>query len=183
MSPRPSSSKTAIVAGTLAGLLAAGLGAYYLWAQQPPAPAPAPAAVPAPLAAAAAPPAAADTPRAAAGRSKEQAAQALLALPELQAWSAWIAQDSAGAAHGALIEYESAPRTVNGKRYWQFSFVENSADAAHRWESFLVASGSEEILVEDTASDELLSLQRWRRERQPLQRRGAAQAPSGAAEN
>jgi hypothetical protein len=34
MPPRASSSKTAIVAGILAGLLAAGLGAFYLY-QQP----------------------------------------------------------------------------------------------------------------------------------------------------
>ncbi len=174
MSPRPSSSsKTTVIVGVLAGLLAAGAGTYYLQ-RQAPADAPAPAQ-PAPADASTPPPATAGAkPKAVASRSKEQASKALMALPELQAWSAFIEQNSGGAAHGALIEYDLAPRVVNGKRYWQLSFVENSAEAAHRWESFLVATGSDEILVEDAASDEPLSLERWRREKQPMQRRGGS---------
>lgn len=171
MSLRASWSKTALAAGLLAGLLAAALGSYYLFERRQ-APSAAPPASPA---AGGAPgissvPAAPAT--AGASRSKEQAALALMALPELKAWSASIERQSAGAAHGALIEYEPGQRIVNGKAYWQFSFVENSAETAQRWESFLVASGSDEILVEDTASDTLLSLERWRREKHPLQRGG-----------
>ncbi len=171
MSHRPSSSKTAIVAGTLAGLLAAAAGSYLLLERQ--AGAPAPASAPAP-AAGAAPAAIPHAAAPAASRSKDQAGTALMALPELRAWSAFIEKNSGGAARGALIEYEEAPRLVNGKRYWQFSFVENSAEAAHRWESFLVATNGDEILVEDEAGDEPLSLERWRREKQPMQRRGSS---------
>jgi hypothetical protein len=104
-------------------------------------------------------------------RTKEQAAAALMALPELQAWSALLEQESHGKAHGALIEYDPAPRKIRGKSYWQFSFVENTADAALRWESFLASSSDDEILVEDTDTDELLTIERWRKEKQPSKRR------------
>jgi hypothetical protein len=175
MSPRPSSSsKSAVIVGALAGLLAAGVGTYYAQRQ---APAEAPVQPAATAASSATAPVA--KPAAVAGRSKEQASKALMALPELQAWSAFIEKNSGGAAHGALIEYDLAPRVVNGKRYWQLSFVENSAEAAHRWESFLVATGSDEILVDDPATDEPLSLERWRREKQPMQRRGGSSPAAG----
>ena len=152
MSQRPSSRKTAIIASMLA-LLAAGLGAYYihLQAARPPASSIAPA------------------PNTAL-RSKEQASMALMALPELKAWSMQIEKTSGGKLHGALIEYDPKPRIVNGKSYWQFSFVENGADAAHRLDSFLVAASGDEILVEDAATDDLLSLERWRKEKRPMAR-------------
>ena len=153
MSQRPSPPKTAMLAATLL-LLAAGLVAYYLHQRAVPAPAHAVA----PAAQSAAP------------RSKAQASMALMALPELKAWSGQIEKNSGGTRHGALIEYDPKPRTVNGKRYWQFSFVENGADAARRIDSFLVAASGDEILVEDGASDDLLSLERWRKEKQPLAR-------------
>lgn len=162
-----------MIAGTLAGLLAAGLGAYYLQLHRPaatpaataPAPISAPAA-PAPEPAAA-PARAAEAP---AGHTRQQAAQALMALPELKAWSARIEKKSAGKMHGAVVEYDPAPRVVKGKRYWQLSFVENSAEAAERWESFLVSASDDEILVEDAVADELLSLKRWRKEYRPMER-------------
>jgi hypothetical protein len=175
MSRPASSSRTAIIAGTLAGLLSAGLAAYYLHVQQPGTPAkagmrtaPAPAAAPAPLATPA------STPGVPAVRTRAQASQALMALPELKAWSARIEHNSKGKARGALIEYDAAPRVVNGKRYWQMSFVENSADAAERWESFLVSSNDGEILVDDPVTDELISLARWRKEYHPMERGNTA---------
>lgn len=103
-------------------------------------------------------------------RSKEQGAAALMALPELQAWSALIEKNSGGKAHGGLLEYDPMPRKLNGKSYWQFSYVENSAESALRWESFLVSSSDDEILVEDATSDEVISLARWRREKHPSKR-------------
>ncbi|WP_229223702.1 hypothetical protein [Duganella sp. sic0402] len=103
-------------------------------------------------------------------RTKDQGAAALMALPELQAWSAAIEKNSGGKAHGGLLEYDPAPRKLNGKSYWQFSFVENSAEAAQRWESFLVSSSDDEILVEDATSEEAISLGRWRREKHPGKR-------------
>lgn len=95
--------------------------------------------------------------------TKQDAMDALLALPELQAWSRQIEQRSKGKAHGAVIEDDPAPREVNGKKYYQLSFVENRAEDARRRESFLVAQDGSEILVDDTESDTLLSLQEWRR--------------------
>jgi hypothetical protein len=102
--------------------------------------------------------------------TKEQAAAALMALPELQAWSAVIEKTSGGKAHGGLLEYDPAPRKLNGKNYFQFSFVENTAESAMRWESFLVSASDDEILVEDASSDEVISLARWRREKHPAKR-------------
>lgn len=95
--------------------------------------------------------------------TKQDAMDSLLALPELQAWSQQIEQRSKGKAHGAVIEDDPVPREVNGKKYYQLSFVENRADDARRRESFLVAQDGSEILVDDTESDKLLSLQEWRR--------------------
>ena len=151
-------SRLPAVAGTLAGLLAAGLGVLYFYphsGKTPPAPPPAPAMT---------------TQQAPAALTREQAVQRLMALPELKAWSAAIEKNSGGAHHGAVIEYDPAPRLVDGKPYYQMSFVENSPQAAVTWQGFLVAVAGGAILVEDEASDALLDVGRWRREQQPLQR-------------
>jgi hypothetical protein len=97
-------------------------------------------------------------------QTKDQAMASLLALPELQAWSKQIEARSRGKAHGAVIEDNPVPREVNGKKYYQLSFVEDRDKDVQRRESFLVAQDGGEILVEDTESDTLLSLQEWRRE-------------------
>ena len=96
-------------------------------------------------------------------RTKEQAMAALLAVPELKAWSEQIEKRSKGKAHGAVIEDDPAPREVNGRKYYQLTFVENRASDVRRRESFLVAQQGDEILVEDTTTDTLLTLQEWRR--------------------
>lgn len=95
--------------------------------------------------------------------TREQAMASLLALPEVKGWSQDIEQRSRGKAHGAVIEDNPAPRVINGREYWQLSFVENRADKVQRRESFLVARTGNDILVEDTASDTVLSLDDWRR--------------------
>lgn len=151
-------SRLPAVAGTLAGLLAAGLGVLYFYPHSGKAPtttvpAPAETAAPAPT-----------------RLTREQAVERLMALPELKAWSAAIEKTSAGARHGAVIEYDPAPRLVDGKSYYQMSFVENSPQAAVTWQGFLVGMASGDILVEDEASDTLLDLERWRREQQPMRR-------------
>ena len=68
-----------------------------------------------------------------------------------------------GKAHGAVIEDDPTPRVINGTSYWQLSFVENRADKVQRRESFLVAKTGEQILVDDTANDTVVSLDEWRR--------------------
>ena len=105
-------------------------------------------------------------------RSKEQAMNALMALPELKAWSAQLEKASDGKVHGALIEYDPKPKTIGGIDYWQFSFVENGGEAVHRWESFLVAERGDDILVEDFATDKTLTLAQWRKEKRPMERTG-----------
>lgn len=95
--------------------------------------------------------------------TKEQAMAALLALPEVKAWSSEIEKRSRGQAHGAIIEDDPTPRTLNGKRYWQMSFVENRKQSVQRRESFLVAHEGGEILVENLQDDSVLPLDDWRR--------------------
>jgi hypothetical protein len=102
-------------------------------------------------------------PKAEPALTREQAMAALLALPEVKAWSQDIEQRSRGKARGAVIEDDPTPRVINGTPYWQLSFVENRADKVNRRESFLVARTGSQILVEDTASDTVLSLDEWRR--------------------
>jgi len=159
-----------VIGATLAGALAIGAGAYALGAR------PAVSEVlPQTPAAVASASAQANEPAAAPQRkprTREQAAAALMALPELQAWSAMVEKNSGGQSHGALIEYDPAPRTVKGKSYYQFSFVENTPEAALRWESFLASVSDDEVLVEDSSTDELLTLERWRKEKNPAKRTG-----------
>lgn len=139
-------SRAVLLAGSLlAALLLAGCKD-----RQPPAPAPQPAK---PIVQQPAKPAV----------TREQAMAALLALPEVKSWSAEIEKRSRGKAHGAVIEDDQTPRVINGRAYWQLSFVENRADKIHRRESFLVARTGDQILVEDTASDAVVSLDDWRR--------------------
>ena len=104
--------------------------------------------------------------------NKQRAMAALMALPELKAWSSQIGKASGGQAHGALIEYDARPKVVGGKRYFQLSFVENSSAAAHRWESFLVAETGDEILVEDNAANTTMTLAQWRAAKHPMRRTG-----------
>jgi hypothetical protein len=180
------STRKLFVAGAAGGVILLGAIVYFAGPKQAesqvlpvqakaPASASASAAAVKPAPVAAAPrPAASSAPAAplepVATRTKEQAAAALMALPELQGWSALLEKNSNGKTHGALIEYDPTPRKLNGKNYWQFSFVENSAESAQRWESFLVSSNDDEILVEDASTDEVISLARWRREKHPAKR-------------
>ena len=97
-------------------------------------------------------------------RTREQAMAALLAVPELKAWSEQIEKRSKGKAHGAVIEDNPVPREVNGRKYYQLTFVENRANEVRRGESFLVALQGNDILVEDTETDTLRTLQEWRRD-------------------
>ncbi|SHG41509.1 hypothetical protein [Massilia sp. CF038] len=106
-------------------------------------------------------------------RSKSDAVAALMTLPELKAWSAHLEKSSGGASHGAIIEYGPTPKTIGGKRYWQLSYVENTPDAAHRWESFLVGQDNPDILIEDDESGLPMPLEQWRKERNPMARTSA----------
>ena len=106
-------------------------------------------------------------------RTKKQAMQALMELPELKAWTEHLETTSGGTVHGALIEYGPTPKSLNGKTYWQFSFVENSPEAAQRWESFLVSERDTEILVDDDETEKPLTLEQWRMLKKPMERKSA----------
>lgn len=152
--PNPGSSNKRMLLFAMAAAVA-GVAMFFAPAEKQPAPEKAAPAVSAP----------------AAGQTKEQAMTALMSLPELKAWSQRLESASGGAVRGALIEYDQTPKRVNGKAYWQFSFVENGSEAAHRWESFLVASDGD-ILVEDFAGDKQMSLAQWRKDKKPMERTG-----------
>jgi hypothetical protein len=96
-------------------------------------------------------------------RTRDQAIAELMALPELKTWSEQIEKRSHGAAHGAVIEDDPTPRIIEGKKYYQLSFVEDRKQDVHRRASFLVAHEGDEILVEDTDNDTVQSLSEWRR--------------------
>ena len=96
-------------------------------------------------------------------RTRDQAMNALLALPEIKTWSEQIEKGSRGAAHGAVIEDDPTPRLIDGKAYYQLSFVENRKQNVHRRASFLVAKQGDDILVEDGETDTVQSLSEWRR--------------------
>jgi len=100
---------------------------------------------------------------AAPARTRDQAIDSLLALPEIKTWSDHIEKSSHGAAHGAVIEDDPAPRLIAGKPYYQLSFVENRKQDIHRRASFLVAQQGGDILVEDAETDAVQSLSEWRR--------------------
>jgi hypothetical protein len=154
MPPRASSSKTTIIAGILAGLLAAGLGAFYLHQQSAPHGDHSPAA----------------SSQTTAQEQNARAVDALLALPEIKAWSAHIEKASGGRAHGAVMETSPETRLVDGVACYQLSFVENTPDAAHRWESFVVTHDGKRILVDDIASGDLITLEQWLKDNAPMQR-------------
>ena len=154
MPPRASSSKTTIIAGILAGLLAAGLGAFYLHQQSAPPGDHAPAA----------------RSQTTAQEQNARAVDALLALPEIKAWSAHIEKASGGRAHGAVMETSPETRLVDGVACYQLSFFESTPDAAHRWESFVVTPDGKRILVDDIVSGDLISLEQWRKDNAPMQR-------------
>jgi hypothetical protein len=107
-------------------------------------------------------PAVAEAP-AAPARTRDQAMAQLMALPEVKAWSEQIEKSSHGKVHGAVIEDDPTPRVIEGKAYYQLSFVENRKQNVHRRASFLVAKNGDDILVEDTDTDSLQSLGEWRR--------------------
>jgi len=96
-------------------------------------------------------------------RTRDQAIDSLLALPEIKTWSDQIEKNSHGAAHGAVLEDDPAPRVIDGKSYYQLSFVEDRKQNVHHRASFLVAKQGDDILVEDAETDALQSLSEWRR--------------------
>ncbi len=106
-------------------------------------------------------------------RTKNDAMRALMELPELKAWTEHLETSSGGTVRGALIEYGPTPKSIKGKTYWQFSYVENSPEAAQRWESFLVSEHDTEILIDDDETDQPLTLEQWRQLKKPLQRKSA----------
>lgn len=154
----------------LSAVLATGLAACSPRSADAPASAPASASAVAAVPAGSASAPQASAPVKAQRLSKDQAIGVLLDLPELKAWSDKIEQASNGKSHGALIEFDATPFQHKGKAYYQFSFVENTPEAVQRWENFLIAPDDGEILIEDPISGELLSLARWRKEKQPLRR-------------
>lgn len=101
--------------------------------------------------------------------SRETARAAVVALPELRQWSAFIERRSGGKSHGAVMASGDTPRMVDGKAYWAADFVENGPDAVHRWETFLVDGATGAIYVDDVVEGRMLTLAQWREQR-PLDR-------------
>ncbi|MGZ3183288.1 MAG: hypothetical protein ACXU8N_12680 [Telluria sp.] len=106
----------------------------------------------------------------------QPAVRALMALPELKAWSDSIEKTSGGKSHGAVVAGEPAPKVIDGKTYLAYSFVENEPEAAHFWQGFYVTEKGDSILVEDAATGRTMSVQQWRDTEHPLDRIKATSA-------
>jgi hypothetical protein len=113
-------------------------------------------------------PAVAEAP-AAPARTREQAMAQLMALPEVKIWSEQIEKNSHGKVHGAVIEDDPTPRVIDGKSYYQLSFVENRKQDVHRRASFLVSKQGDDVLVENLENGSLESLSEWRRDIQRVE--------------
>lgn len=92
----------------------------------------------------------------------QRAVNALLALPELKAWSESIEKKSGGRARGAVIGGDAAPKTVGGVTYHAYSFMENDPEQARRLQGFYVTQDGSGILVEDAVSGDTMTLDEWR---------------------
>ena len=103
-------------------------------------------------------------------RTQDQAMDLLAGLPEVKAWNDHLVKSSGGASHGSLVPYSPTPKELGGKRYWQFSYVENTPDAAKRWENFLVGENTAEILVDDIDNARQIPLEQWRSSKRPTER-------------
>jgi hypothetical protein len=140
------------LAGTVAGLLAAALGAWYLY--------------PGHFAGHSGPGTTPAAPTAARPQATiAQATERLLALPELRAQADAIERQSGGTSHGGVMENGTAPRVVDGKPYYELTFIESAPEQVHRIGTFLVSAVDDDILVQDEAADRLLTLDEWRRAR------------------
>ncbi len=144
-------------AGALAGLLAAALGAWYLYPQHVGQPADAPAAGTAKEAMKPAPSNPAQH-----RYSREQVTAQLWALPEVQQWAAQVEKQSGGKWHAALIEYEQKTSVVRGVPYYDMTFVENMPERVVPWGVFHVSAADGTIFAEDAASGDWLTLPQWR---------------------
>ena len=92
----------------------------------------------------------------------QRAVNALLALPELKAWSDSIEKKSGGRARGAVIGGDAEPKTIDGVTYHAYSFMENDAEQARRLQGFYVTQDGARILVEDAVSGDTMTLDEWR---------------------
>ena len=94
----------------------------------------------------------------------QRAVNALLALPELKAWSESIEKSSKGRARGAVIG-DAEPKTIDGITYNAYSFMENDPEQARRLQGFYVTPDGAHILVEDPVTGDTMTLEQWRASR------------------
>lgn len=92
----------------------------------------------------------------------QRAVNALLALPELKAWSESIERNSGGRARGAVIGGDAEPKTIDGVTYHAYSFMENDPEQARRLQGFYVTPDGARILVEDAVTGDTMTLDQWR---------------------
>lgn len=103
--------------------------------------------------------------------TEDQAVEILDRLPEIRAWSAYIARQSHGKVHASFIAMPEEPVTLdNGQRYWSIGFFEDHPGYVHRWDTFMVRLDGKQIRVMDDLTDDLLTLKQWRTKKKPMDR-------------
>lgn len=103
--------------------------------------------------------------------SRAEALERIHALPEVEAWSAFIAGRDHRRVRPMLMVWPEEKIEIAGQWYWPVNFYADDGARMHRWESFLVGADSDAILIDDF-NDGPIDLGRWRREKKPLNRIG-----------
>jgi hypothetical protein len=96
-------------------------------------------------------------------------------LPETKAWADYIQKKNAGLKSGEclLVSDEKVPDRYKGTFYWTVEFTEFDTEPTippYRWETFLVRTKDCHIFIHDLNHNEILSLERWRKLKQPMKR-------------
>lgn len=100
--------------------------------------------------------------KAAGSRAYGQASALVERLPDYRAWAA---SHQRPAVFGMPMDGEVR---FGGRCYWSVSVYQDMGDRLGLWTVFLVHLGSGDILVDDAASEQPLSLQAWRRKYRTL---------------
>jgi len=100
----------------------------------------------------------------------KQAEDLVWQLPEVQAWAKYLRTVKEYPVHGCTMDLSSEPWENNGHKWWAVGFYEDQEDHVVMWEAFVVRVDGGEIMVEDRLDGHWMSLDEWRRDKNPMAR-------------